>query len=96
MNNTNETTLRNEIRKSARLSLRKHYWIFVVAALVAAILGTEYANTTQIFRIQRRSRTEQTQPVQEIQPAMGAGGSADGSVFNDLIKLSDFVPKFFF
>ena len=86
MNNTTETTLRKEIRKSARLSLRKHYWIFVVAALVAAILGTEYANTTQIFRIQRRIRTEQTQPVQEIQPAMGAGGSADGSVFNDLIN----------
>ena len=69
MNNTTETTLRKEIRKSARLSLRKHYWIFVVAALVAAILGTEYANTTQIFRIQRRIRTEQTQPVQaELDP----------------------------
>ena len=86
MNKTSDTTLRGEIRRLARQSLRRHYWIFVVAALAAAILGTDYANTTQVFRIQRRIRTENTQPVQEIRAAMGAGGSADVTVFNDLIN----------
>ena len=58
MEKANCTSLRKEIRKSARLSLKKHYWIFVVAALVAAILGTQYANTTQIFRLQRQIRED--------------------------------------
>ena len=45
---------RKEIRKKARLSLKKHYWIFVVACLLAAILGTEYENTLQSFQLQKR------------------------------------------
>ena len=40
-----------EIRKRAWQSLKGHYWIFVAACLLAAILGTEYANTLHLLRI---------------------------------------------
>ena len=103
MNESNGRTLRKDIRKNARLSLKKHYWIFVVAAIAAAILGTQYANTTQIFRIQKRIRTQRDESSAneltargsragemmagiDIRSAMGVDGSADGSVFNDLIN----------
>ena len=90
MDKANLTSLRKEIRKSARLSLKKHYWIFVVAALVAAILGTQYANTTQIFRLQRQIREDReagkTTEMSDIRTAMGVDGSGDGSVYNDLVN----------
>ena len=90
MEKANSTSLRKEIRKSARLSLKKHYWIFVVAALVAAILGTQYANTTQIFRLQRQIREDReagkTTELSDIRTAMGVDGSGDGSVYNDLVN----------
>ena len=92
MNESNGRKLRKDIRKNARLSLKKHYWIFVVAALAAAILGTQYANTTQVFRIQKRIRTEKAEDssvgesLAGVRSAMGVDGSTDGSVFNDLIN----------
>ena len=54
MNETSGTALRKEIRKSARFSLKRHYWLFVAAALLAAILGTEYGNATQTLRLKKK------------------------------------------
>ena len=74
---------RKEIRKTARLSLKKHYWFFVAACLFAAILGTEYANTMQVFRLQKSVRER----IEETAPALGVGqSSGELSVFNDLIN----------
>ena len=75
---------RKEIRKKARLSLKKHYWIFVVACLLAAILGTEYENTLQSFQLQKRvnEAKEETSV-----PAPGVSRiSGEMSVFNDLVN----------
>ena len=74
---------RREIRKNARQSLKKHYWFFVAVCLLAAIMGTEYANTLQLFRLQKK--------VQEYQSEKGTAPgvskrSGELSVFNDLIN----------
>ena len=58
MNGTNGTAPGKEIRKSARTSLKKHYWLFVVATLLAAILGTEYGNATQVLRLQKKRSSD--------------------------------------
>ena len=55
MKETNGNALRKEIRKTARISLKKHYWFFVAATLLAAVLGTEYGNATQVLRLQRKN-----------------------------------------
>ena len=75
---------RKEIRKRARHSLRAHYWVFVAACLLAAILGTEYGNSLQLLRLQRRVQNRQT----DISvPALGVNApSEEMSVFNDLIN----------
>ena len=74
---------RKMIRKKARHSLKKHYWIFVAACLLAAVLGTEYVNTLQLFRLQKRVQEHRG----DMRPALGVGGrSGEMSVFNDLIN----------
>jgi len=47
-------TERKEIRRRARHILKAHYWAFVAACLMAAVLGTEYTNSLQLLRLQRR------------------------------------------
>lgn len=42
---------RKEMKKQARKSLKKHYWIFVVACLIAAFFGTEFAGSLEITRV---------------------------------------------
>ena len=75
---------RKEIRKRARHALRTHYWIFVAACLLAAILGTEYANSLQIFRLQKRNRENKSNVTAT---ALGANApSGEFSVFNDIIN----------
>ena len=75
---------RKEIRKKARLSLKKHYWIFVVACLLAAILGTEYENTLQSFQLQKRVNEAKEE---SSAPALGVSRiSGEMSVFNDLVN----------
>ncbi len=74
---------RKTIRKAARKSLKKHYWFFVAVCLIAGILGTEYANSLQLFRIQKR-----VQERKEGQTAALGVSSRSGemSVFNDLVN----------
>ena len=75
---------RKEIRKTARQSLKKHYWFFVAACLLAAIMGTEYANTLQLFQLQKRVQDHRNDG---SAPALGVGGRAgELSVLNDLIN----------
>jgi len=76
-------TERKEIRKHARLSLKGHYLIFVVACLLAAILGTEYSNSLQIFRLQRSAREQQ---VDTSALALGVTAGGEFSVYNDIIN----------
>lgn len=64
MQETNGTALRREIRKAARYSLKRHYWLFVAATLLAAILGTEYGNATQALRLQKRNLSMQRKSLQ--------------------------------
>ena len=72
-----------EIRKRAWQSLKGHYWIFVAACLLAAILGTEYANTLHLLRIQKRVEERGG----DMEPALGVGGAyGEISVLNDLIN----------
>ena len=75
---------RKEIRRKARISLKKHYWIFVAACLFAAILGTQYANTMQLFRLQKNRRTEERG---SVTTALGASGrEGEVSLYNDVIN----------
>ena len=74
---------RKEIRKRARLSLKGHYLIFVVACLLAAILGTEYSNSLHLFRLQRSAREQQTD-TSSLARGVSAGG--EFSVFNDIVN----------
>ena len=74
---------RKIIRKTARQSLKKHYWIFVAACLLAAILGTEYADTLQLFQLQKRVQAYKNDKA----PALGVNSeSGEISVFNDLVN----------
>ena len=74
---------RKEIRKKARQSLKKHYWLFVAACLLAAILGTEYTNSLQAFQLQKRVEDRKS----DSAPALGvAQRSGEMSVLNDLIN----------
>ena len=74
---------RKEVRKTARQSLKKHYWFFVAVCLLAAVLGTEYANTLQLFRLQKRVQEYKA----EDAPALGVNRrSGEMSVLNDLIN----------
>ena len=74
---------RKTIRKTARQTVKKHYWVFVAACLLAAIMGTEYSNTLQLFRIQKKVREYKG----DSAPALGVGqGAGELSVFNDLIN----------
>ena len=75
---------RKEIRKNARRSLRAHYWIFVAVCLLAAVLGTEYANSTQIFRIQKR--VQERMGKSEPTAAEVKGTTSEMSVFNDIVN----------
>jgi len=75
---------RKEIRRRARHVLKAHYWVFVAACLMAAILGTEYTNSLQLLRLQRRAHEGQTSAAA---PALGVGASSgEMSVFNDIIN----------
>ena len=74
---------RKEIRKTARHSLKKHYWIFVAVCLLAAVLGSEYTNTLQVFQLQKK--------VQEYRDDKGqaplvSGRAGEMSVYNDIIN----------
>ena len=77
-------TERKEIRKRARQALRSHYWVFVAACLLAAILGTEYTNSLQVLQLRRRA---QEGKINTAAPALGVGTtSGEMSVFNDIIN----------
>ena len=77
-------TERKEIRKRARHVLKAHYWVFVAACLMAAILGTEYTNSLQLLQIRQRAQEGRTDTAA---PALGVGTpSGEMSVFNDLIN----------
>ncbi len=77
-------TERKEIRKRARHVLKAHYWIFVAACLMAAILGTEYTNSLQLLQLQRRAQERLTDTGA---PAPGVGAlSGEMSVFNDVVN----------
>ena len=79
---------RKEIRRQARRSLKKHYWFFVALCLLAAILGTEYADTLQAFQLQKRVEERRG----GTDPAPGIGRmSGEMSVFNDLVN--ETAPK---
>ena len=74
---------RKEIRKKARRSFKKHYWFFVAMCLLAAILGTEHADTLQLFQLQKRVQEYKSDGA----PALGvSAGQGEMSVFNDLIN----------
>ena len=74
---------RKQIKKTARQSLKKHYWFFVAVCLAASILGTEYADTMQLFRLQKKVQEYRT----ESTPALGVSqGAGEVSVLNDLIN----------
>ncbi|MBR2527003.1 MAG: DUF975 family protein [Blautia sp.] len=49
---------RKETRKKARESIRGHYWIFMLACILAAILGTDFGNSLDIFRVTRTEKGE--------------------------------------
>ena len=72
---------RKEIRKRAWQTLKKHYWIFVAACLLAAVLGTDYANTLQLFQLQRR-----TQEMQNPSTTVLNRRSGEQSLLNDIIN----------
>ena len=74
---------RKEIKKKAWHSFKKHYWLFAAACLLAAVLGTEYVNTLQLFRLQRRVQEYRN----DSDPALGVYSvPGEMSVFNDLIN----------
>ena len=74
---------RKEIRKSARRSFKKHYWFFVAICLLAAILGTEYSNSLQLFQLQKRVQERRSGSA----PALGVSRrSGEMSVLNDLVN----------
>ena len=63
--------------------MKKHYWFFVAICLVAAILGTEYANTLHLFQL--RKRVEEYRGESEMAPGVGRKAE-EMSIFNDLIN----------
>lgn len=42
---------RKNMKKRARANLKRHYWIFVIACLIAAFLGAEYGNSLSSISI---------------------------------------------
>ena len=74
---------RKFIRKTALQSLKKHYWLFVAACLLAAILGTGYTNTLQLFQLQKRVEERKENGA----PALGVNRrTGEMSVLNDLVN----------
>ena len=53
---------RKEMKKRAKKSVKKHYWIFVAACLISAYLGTEFAGSLT-FMEQNQGITENTTEV---------------------------------
>ena len=77
---------RKEIRKRARHSLRSHYWIFVFACLLAAILGTDYSNSLHIFQIRHPSQIFESNAPDSAQSLSADIYAEDASLYNELIN----------
>ena len=48
---------RSELKKRARKNLKKHYPIFLVACVIAAFIGTEFAGSLNITKVQKFPET---------------------------------------
>ena len=42
--------LRKEMKREAKKVLKKHYWIFVMLCLLAAVLGTEFTSSLSLTK----------------------------------------------
>lgn len=47
----NKRSVRRKIKEIAKCNMKKHYWIFVMLCLVAAIMGTEFFGTMGAFSL---------------------------------------------
>jgi hypothetical protein len=57
--------VRKQIKNQTKGYIKKHYWMFLAACLIAAIMGTEYHGTLQFLQI----------PVKTVERASGVSPS---------------------
>lgn len=86
---------RKEMKKNGRKVLRKHYWLFVMLCLLAAVLGTEFSSSlTTVKSIVKAEETPDTnmsttgttginQQFSEILYAIAAGETDEGQKVAD-------------
>ncbi len=49
---------RKEWKKAGKHSLKKHYWLFIIVCLFAAVIGTEYESSLDFFSADSSNRIE--------------------------------------
>ncbi len=64
---------RKEIKKKAKHSVKTHYWIFVVACLMAAYLGTEFSGSLKITETSTQVDSENQTTVNAIGSYVSSG-----------------------
>lgn len=69
---------RKDMKKRAKTNLKRHYWIFVIACLIAAFLGAEYGNSLSSISI-RPVRAEASDIEVE-----GQGASTEDATLRDV------------
>ena len=72
---------RKEMKKNARLSVRKHYWIMMAVCLIAILLGTEFSGSLDFMRFPSTGRLQQIEN-QEETIASSEFGMKESSVWN--------------
>lgn len=75
---------RKEMKRSAKHSLKKHYWIFVIICLIAAFIGSEFTNSLSVERVNSYEEEAQKNVV-ETGSTTAAHSSDVYGVITDLI-----------
>ena len=72
---------RKEMKKNARMSVRKHYWIMMAVCLIAILLGTEFSGSLDFMRFPSTGRLQQIENQGET-IASSEFGMKESSVWN--------------
>lgn len=85
---------RKDMKKRARANLKRHYWIFVAACLIAAFLGAEYGNSlssisirpteAEAFSIETEGQENAIAATTQTDVPVGKEGAID--VLNDILE----------
>lgn len=57
---------RKELKKNAKMVMKRHYWLFVLLCLIAGILGTEYTSSVKFEKNEAESHAEDESGVNKL------------------------------